>query len=224
MTTDISDFYLATPLKRYEYLKLSLRDIPEEIIAEYSLHKKAVNGHVYVEVRKGMYGLPQAGTLAQELLEKRLNKRGYYQSKIIPGLWLHKWRPVQFTLVVDDFGVKYVGREHAQHLIDTVREHYDLTEDWTGAKYIGIQLDWDYFCRQVHLSMPGYGTKALAELGHSHPAKRQDSPHAHTPIRYGARKQFAINKDCTPFLNKDGKLFVQKTKTVSYSTLGRTSI
>ena len=28
MSTDISDFYLVTPLKRFEYLKLSLRDIP----------------------------------------------------------------------------------------------------------------------------------------------------------------------------------------------------
>ena len=55
MSTDISDFYLATPLKRYEYLKLSLRNIPEEIIQEYSLHDKAANGHVYVKVRKGMY-------------------------------------------------------------------------------------------------------------------------------------------------------------------------
>ena len=72
MTTDISDFYLATPLKRYEYLKLSLRDIPEEIIAEYNLHEKAVNGHVYVEVRKGMYGLPASGIQANELLEKKL--------------------------------------------------------------------------------------------------------------------------------------------------------
>ena len=52
-----------------------------------------------------MYGLPQAGLLANELLEKRLNKYGYYQSKLVPGLWTHEWRPIQFTLVVDDFGV-----------------------------------------------------------------------------------------------------------------------
>ena len=106
MTTNISDFYLATPLKRYEYLKLSLRDIPEEIIKEYNLHEKAVNGHVYVEVRKGMYGLPASGIQANELLKKKLDPFGYRPSKLVPGLWKHDWRPIQFTLVADDFGVK----------------------------------------------------------------------------------------------------------------------
>ena len=27
-----------------------------------------------------------------------------------------KWRPIQFYLVVDDFGVEYVGKQHAEHL------------------------------------------------------------------------------------------------------------
>jgi hypothetical protein len=61
-------------------------------------------------------GLPQAGLLANKFLKKHLNKHGYRQSKLIPGLWKHETIPIQFTLVVDDFGVKYVGEEHAQHL------------------------------------------------------------------------------------------------------------
>ena len=67
-----------------------------------------------------MYGFPQAGLLANEILEKRLNKRGYQKSKLVPGFWTHDWRPVQFTLVVDDFGVKYVGEDHAIHLKNTI--------------------------------------------------------------------------------------------------------
>ena len=74
-----------------------------------------------------MYGLPQAGLLANELLEKRLNQNGYYQSKLIPGLWKHQTRPITFTLVVDDFGVKYVGIEHAQHLESVLKQHYAVT-------------------------------------------------------------------------------------------------
>ena len=54
---------------------------------------------------KGMYVLPPAGLLVQQLLEERLNKEGYRQSTILPGLYKHNWRPIQFTLVVDDFGV-----------------------------------------------------------------------------------------------------------------------
>ena len=93
---------------------------------------------------RGMYGLPQSGLLANELLEKRLNTHGYYQSKYFPGLWKHKWRPVQFTLVVDDFGVKYVGKEHALHLKQALEQNYTVKTEWDGRRYIGITLDWDY--------------------------------------------------------------------------------
>ena len=122
MTMDISNFYLNTPMARPEYIRIRINDIPNEIIEEYKLKEKVTtNGSIYIEVNKGMYGLPQSGLMANELLEKRLNKRGYYQSKLVPGLWSHKWRPVQFTLVVDNFGVKYVGKEHAIHLKNTIQ-------------------------------------------------------------------------------------------------------
>ena len=110
-----------TPIKRPEYICISIKDIPDEIINKYKLRDKAdKNGSVYIEANCGMYGLPQAGFLANELLEKRLNKRGYQHIKLVPVLWKHKWIPVQFTLVVDDFGVKYVGKEHALHLKNTI--------------------------------------------------------------------------------------------------------
>jgi hypothetical protein len=74
MTIDLKNFYLNTPMTRYEYVRINFEDVPEEIIVEYNLRGKvASDGHVYVEIRKGMYGLPQAGILAQELLEKQLN-------------------------------------------------------------------------------------------------------------------------------------------------------
>ena len=63
-----------------------------------------------MEIRKGVYGLPHAGLLAQELLEKRLHKQGYTQSKLTTGFWTHAWRPISFTLVVDDFDVKYMEK------------------------------------------------------------------------------------------------------------------
>ena len=144
MTMDISNFYLNTPLTRPEYIKLKLEDIPDEVINEYNLRDKVdSNGYVHIEATKGMYGLPQAGRLANKLLEKRLNKSGYYQSKLVPGLWKHKWRPVQFTLVVDDFGVKYEGREHAEHLASVLKKFYNVTEEWEGNRYC-IYLAW-YF-------------------------------------------------------------------------------
>ena len=91
-----------------------------------------------------MYGLPHAGLLANKQLEKRLNKHGYQQSKLVPGLWKHKTRPIQFTLVVDNFDVKYTQQEDVEHLKVTLERNYTVTADWTGKQYIGITLNWDY--------------------------------------------------------------------------------
>ena len=87
-----------------------------------------------------MYGLPQAGMLANKLLKTRLEKHGYYECRHTPGLWRHKWRPITFVLVVDDFGVKYKGREHALHLVAALKQHYQITTNWTGNLFIGISL------------------------------------------------------------------------------------
>ena len=51
---------------------------------------------------------------------------------------------MSFSLIVDGFGVKYVGDEHTKHLIKVLKEHYTITEDWEAEKYSGITLDWDY--------------------------------------------------------------------------------
>jgi hypothetical protein len=82
--------------------------IPDDFKTYYKLHEKIHNGYIYCEIRRGMYGLPQAGIIANQLLKKRLAEFGYFELPHTPGLWKHASRPVQFTLVVDDFGIKYV--------------------------------------------------------------------------------------------------------------------
>ena len=68
---DIRDFYLNTPMKRPEYMRLKITDIPDEIINQYNLKLLVTqDGYVYCEITKGMYGLPQSGIIAQQLLEK----------------------------------------------------------------------------------------------------------------------------------------------------------
>jgi hypothetical protein len=66
------------------------------------------------------------------------------QDRITHILWTHSHRPVQFSLVVDDFGVKYVGKQHADHLMNALQEIYEVSEDWEGKLYCGITLNWDY--------------------------------------------------------------------------------
>ena len=98
-------------MTRYEYLKLKLCNIPEKNLQLYNLREKeAQYSSVYVYIRKGVYILPQAGLISNELLKKILAKHEYTQSKILLGLWTHKWRPIQFILVVNNLGVKYVGK------------------------------------------------------------------------------------------------------------------
>eukprot|EP00957_Ditylum_brightwellii_P040753 3084574-Ditylum_brightwellii.AAC.1 len=100
---------------------------------EYNLHNKVHGNYVYMEIRKGMYGLPQAGKIANDLLKKRLKPHGYQELEYTPGLWKHRDCPVTFTLVVDNFGVKYVGQQQLQHLINTLQKYYTVEVDYTGG-------------------------------------------------------------------------------------------
>jgi hypothetical protein len=192
MTINISNFYLNSPLPRPEFVKIKINNIPEEIITEYKLRNKITsNGYVYIMATKGMHGLPQAGLIANELLEKRLNKHGYRQSKLVPGLWKHNTRPIQFTLVVNNFGVKYVGNKHVHHLQKVLEQHYEIKCNWPGQGFIGITLLWDYHLRQVHLTIPGYIKKALKLFQHK-AYKRQNAPYPMTAIKYGAKQQYKL--------------------------------
>jgi hypothetical protein len=207
---DIANFYLMTPLKRPEYAKIRLSDIPEEIMEEYNLREKATpDGWVYIKVIRGMYGLPQAGSLGHDLLEQRLNAEGYFQSKIVPGLWKHDVRPIMFVLVVDDFGIKYTREEDLDHLIESIKKHYDVTVDKDGKEYLKIEIDWDYKKRKVHLSMKPYLEKALRQFDNLVPTQRRDSPHPHVEPKYGAKQQFAEYDTSEP-VGKDEQTHLQK--------------
>eukprot|EP00804_Cyclotella_cryptica_P016130 CCRYP_004246-RA/>CCRYP_004246-RA protein AED:0.35 eAED:0.35 QI:0/0/0/0.75/1/1/4/0/1339 len=208
-TFDISNFYLGTPLDRPEYVRIRIDDIPQEFIDEYDLTHHVRDGWVYFQIVKGVYGLPQSGILANKLLETRLNAAGYYQLDATPGLWRHKWRPVMFTLIVDDFGVEYVGLSHAHHLRDVLQTHYDITQNWKGDLYAGINLAWNYSARSCRLTMKEYIATLLFKYNHPPPKKRQLSPFKATPIVYGAKTQFSADPDNSPPLPTEGIKRVQ---------------
>ena len=72
-------------MERPEYMQMKLKDLLQEFIDMYNLIKIAEeDGNVYIWIQKGMYGLPQAGILAQQQLEQQLNKHGYHQSPLTP--------------------------------------------------------------------------------------------------------------------------------------------
>ena len=76
-TMDIKDFYLGTPMKEFEYIQVPLSTFPAEILRQYDFLSLVENGHIMVEVCKGVYGIPQAGILINTHLRTLLSKHGY---------------------------------------------------------------------------------------------------------------------------------------------------
>ena len=142
-------------------MKIPIRLFPPWIIKQYNLLQHVHNGYIYLEMRRAVWGLPQAGILANKLLLKRLAPHGYYKCNQTPGLWKHISRPILFTLVIDHCGVKYTQQEAIDHLIRCIKEKYQLTEDWTGNLYCSIKLKWDYNNCTLDIYMPGYIIKQL---------------------------------------------------------------
>ena len=82
-----------------------------------------------------MPDLKQACRIDNERLTKHLQKNGYAPFPCTPTLWRHNTLPIVFTLVVDDFGVKYTGMHNAGHLINALSVLYTITVDQTGSVY-----------------------------------------------------------------------------------------
>ena len=210
MTLDIKNMYLQTDLDKYEYLRLPQALLTPEIIEIYNLQDKIHNGWIYCEIRKGMYGLPQAGMLAHRKLAKILTDADFYCAEHTPGLWKHRTRPIQFSLVVDDFGVKYVGKEHADFLLNTLHNaNYKTTVDWNGSLFCGISIEWNYATRKCWLSMPNYIKMVLARFHHQKPEISEDAPSKYIPPTYGSKIQLPIPTDTSKLLNKKGITRVQ---------------
>ena len=208
VTFDISNFYLQTPLDRPEYVCVNLSDIPQDFIDEYDLLESFQGGWVYLEINRGVYILPQSGILANKLFEERLANHVYYQCTITPGLWRHKWRPILFSLIVNNFGFEYVEYRHAHHLRDALKEHYDITENWEVDLYADINLKWDYTHSTCRLTMDNYISDLRLKWNHPNPKKRQLPPYKYTPIAYGSKIQYATDPPFSPPLDAQGILRV----------------
>ena len=198
---DLANFYFNTPMPLPEYMLFKLDIIPDEIIAHYLWDLVDKDGWVYIEIRKGMYGLPHAGILANQLLEMRLAKKGHYQCQHTPGLWRHVWRSIIFCLVVDNFGIKVTHKSDMIHLKEALDEHYTVAVDWEGTLFCGVKLTWDYINCHVDTHMPGYIPKALTKYQHPHSKTPQHPPYKSTPMQYGTKVK-RVEEDNSPPLTK----------------------
>ena len=209
LSADLKDHFLASPMRNPEFMKIHISKFPQDIIEQYNLREKMDSkGFVYIKIKKGMYGLKQASILAYEHLVRLLAPHGYYPEPHCVGIWSHKTRPTKFCLCVDDFGVKYFSKDDADHLLNSLRQTYKISVDWTGRNYCGLTMDWNYENGFVDISMPNYVPKALHRFQHPPPSKPQYSPHKWLAPIYGAKQQFATS-DNSDLLDKKGTQRVQ---------------
>ena len=112
--------------------KIQLNIIPQEIVKKYNLEDVVEsNGWVYIHICKGMYGLKQE-------LQKHLKQYGYHPITFTPGLWKHKDKDTVFSLVVEDFAIKYTSEENSNHLIQALKDTYEVSIDSLLSASSGI--------------------------------------------------------------------------------------
>ena len=197
----------------HEYVRIKLSDIPQEFIDKFNLTELVHNGWMYFEIIRYCYGLPQSGKFANDLPCTWLEKAVYYEVATTPGLWHHKWRPIQYFLIEDDFVIKYVGKQHALHLLKIMEQNYEITADWEGQKFSGINLEWKYTeqhsNRTSRISTNGYIDKLLIKYEHPRPRKLQLSPHKHCEVTHGAKEQLTPEEDTSTALDNEGTKHIQ---------------
>jgi hypothetical protein len=210
LTLDIKDYYLGAPLERPEYVRVHTKFIPEQTIKKYGLEKYVSNNAVLFEITKCMYGLPQAGYLSQQRLIKHLKKHGYDQDNEVHCFFKHKTNGIQFTLVVDDFGVKAPNKQAAKHLIDSLQEMYKLHVDESGKKYLGFNIQFNDRTQEVVMDMPKYVPHMLAQFYPNLTIKGKHTPGVYVPPRMGKKSQEPTKEDASKPLGPQGVKRVQQ--------------
>ena len=118
-------------------------------------------------------------------------------------LFRHDSNGVTFSLVVDDFGVKYTERAGAQHLIDTLLGcGYELSIDWDGAKYLGLTIEFASDRQSIAISLPGYIDKVLKQHA-PYINTGTASPAVYTSPSYGARQQLVSSDSSAPLCKSE---------------------
>ena len=114
-----------------------------------------------------------------------------------------------FYLFVNNFGIKYTQKEDTNHLLKSLQEDFTITEYWTGEKYLGLTLKWDYVNRNVSVSMMGYVQADLRNLQSKATTKPQYAPYRWNQPTYGAKTQYA-DTDNAELVDAQSTLYVQQ--------------
>ena len=88
-----------------------------------------------MDIRKVMPGLKLTGCIANNRIQAHLARFGCAPVARTLSLWKHAAKGILFSLLVENFGFKYFGKESANHLIQALKNMYTVSIDWTGSLY-----------------------------------------------------------------------------------------
>lgn len=208
-TLDIEDFFLGTPLDRPEYVNIASKYIPQATLDAHALTPFLRNNSVLFRVDKCMYGLPQAAYLSNKHLVTHLATADYIQDPNVPCLFTHSTSGLQFSLVVDDFGVKYTSIADLEHLVRTIElGGWKCKTDLTGSKYLGVTLTWNYIDNWLDTEMPHFVDKGLTRFTGDKVLRGASSPAVYVPPQYGLKVQHEV-LDVSKPASAEEKLWIQ---------------
>jgi hypothetical protein len=207
-TLDLTDFYLGTDLPHPEYIRIPRNLIPEKVIDFYELESFFTNNAIYCSVHKTHYGLPQAGALSQQRLFRHLQQHGYTQIPSSPSVFRNKSGSIRFALVVDDFAVVWTDQASMDHFIRTLTLLYQVKVNWSGNKYLGMDIRINRKDRHVTLTMSGYIRKLLQRV-RPNGIKGASTPAQYTPPNFANPGAQKATIDASPLASESDKKLLQ---------------
>jgi hypothetical protein len=192
-------------------MRIPMRMIPQSIKDQFQLHLlyPASSDHAIVLVTGAIFGHPQAGKIAQDELLPRLYAAGYAPIPDMPMCFADADQSTRFCLVVDDFGISSRTQAGTDRLLDTLRQHYPITYDPLGRKFLGMHIRQEKSPRRLTISMPGYIQQALDRFHLKAPHKPVLTPLPYNIPNYGQKVQEPV-EDNSPPASMEDKKFVQQ--------------
>jgi hypothetical protein len=207
---DIKDFFLGSPLEKPEFMILTKSQLPQEIIEEFKMQIDwNEDNNALVQIEYSLYGLPHAGRISAIKVDNLLKRHGYHQCYSTPCLYHNKHNGIYFTLIVDDYLIKYKHKQDAEHLLNALQTEYEVSVDWGGTRYLGMKMDRNIDAGYMDLSMPGYVQAALTRFNVPLPTKPTISPAKYSQRNFQT-PDYEILDDQSPQLPpKDANFILQ---------------
>jgi hypothetical protein len=168
---DIKDFYIApmNVLESPEYMFLAPKDISPKMREEYGHLIEESTGRLYLRIDKSIYGMRQAGFIAQKNLIELLKENGYRESGY-DSIFTSSDGKVIFLTHTDDFAIGYDeddGVERLKNILTAAK--YTLVIDKDAKNFCGFQVKYDReaLVPSMTLSVEKILEKALLRFGYS---------------------------------------------------------